>query len=93
MWYTTVFSIANELNSYDALWFQVSSRAEDDTEALEAFKSNMYIDKNTNQYVVGFPWVNNIAPTGDELESNYGIVYARFIETMKTLDKDPIKRN
>ena len=84
--------IARELNNYDALGFQVSSRAEDDSEALEAYKSNMYKDKNSNQYVVGFPWVNNIAPTWDDLESNYGIVHARFIETMKSLDKNPSKR-
>ena len=53
----------------------------------------MYIDKETNQYVLGFPWVNNNPPQGEELDSNYGIVYARFLETMKSLDKYPDKRS
>ena len=89
---SNAFSISRELNSYDALGFQVSSRAENDTEALEAYNSNMYKNEETNQYIVGFPWVNNKAPNMEELESNYGIVYARFRDTMKFLDKDPEKR-
>ena len=60
---SNAFSISRELNSYDALGFQVSSRAENDTEALEAYNSNMYKNEETNQYIVGFPWVNNKAPS------------------------------
>ena len=78
------------MNSYDALGFSVTSRNEDDSEALKTFNSNMY-KNDSGQYVVGFPWVNNSPPTGDDLDSNFGIVYARFLDTMKTLDKHPDK--
>ena len=49
----------------------------------------MQKDKDSGQYVVGFPWVNNSPPTGEELDSKFGIVYARFLDSMKTLDKYP----
>ena len=71
--------------------FQVSSRAEDDIDALKTFTSNMYKDKNTNQYVVGFPWTNDIPPSPEELDSDYGLVLARGKDIMKSLDKDENK--
>ena len=88
---TNAFEIARELNNFDALGFQVSTREDEDKEALTTFKSNMYKDDVNNQYVVGFPWVNNSPPTQDELDNNYHIVLARFKDTMKSLDKDKIK--
>ena len=88
---SNAFDIVRELNNFDAMGFQVSSRADDDNEALETFVSNMYKDKNTNQYIVGFPWINDSPPIPEELDSNYGIVLARFIEIMKSLDKDKNK--
>lgn len=45
---SNVFEVVRELNSYDALGFQVSSHEKDDNEALETFKSNMYKDEETN---------------------------------------------
>ena len=88
---SNAFDVVKELNNFDAMGFQVSSRAEDDKEALETFVSNMYKDDNTNQYIVGFPWINDTPPIPEELDSNYGIVLARFKETMKSLDKDTNK--
>ena len=85
------FNVVKELNNFDALGFQINSREDEDNEALKTFKSNMYIDNDSKQYVVGFPWVNNIPPTAEDLESNYGIVLARFKDTMKSLDKNPDK--
>ena len=88
---SNAFNVARELNNFDAMGFQVTSRQEDDKEALETFTSNMYKDIETNQYVVGFPWINDSPPTPEELDSNYGLVLARFKDTMKSLDKDPVK--
>ena len=88
---SNAFDVVKELNNFDAMGFQVSSRAEDDKEALETFVSNMYKDDNTNQYIVGFPWINDTPPIPEDLDSNYGIVLARFKETMKSLDKDTNK--
>merc|ERR1712074_213355 len=51
----------------------------------------MYKDNDSNQYIVGFPWVNNKPSVHEELDSNYGLVLARFKDTMKTLDKDKDK--
>ena len=85
---SNAFDVAKELNNFDAMGFQVSSRQEDDREALETFTSNMYKDNDSNQYIVGFPWVNDKPPVHEELDSNYGLVLARFKDTIKTLDKD-----
>ena len=35
--------------------------------------------------------MNNSPPTEEDLDSNYGIVYSRFKEVMKSLDKQPDK--
>ena len=88
---SNAFDVVRELNNFDAMGFQVSSRAEDDIDALKTFTSNMYKDKNTNQYVVGFPWTNDIPPSPEELDSDYGLVLARFKDIMKSLDKDENK--
>ena len=88
---SNAFNIVRELNNFDAMGFQVTSRLEDDKEALESFTSNMYKDSDTNQYIVGFPWINDSPPTPEELDSNYGLVLARFNDVMKHLDRDPIK--
>ena len=85
---TNAFEISRELNNFDALGYQIATREDEDKEALSSFKSNMFKDDVNNQYVVGFPWVNNIAPTQDELDSNYNMVLTRFKDTMKNLDKN-----
>ena len=72
------FDVVKELNNFDAMGFQVTSRPEDDKQALETFTSNMYKDNKTNQYIVGFPWINDIPPVSEELDSNYKLVMARF---------------
>ena len=48
-------------------------------------------DPLTNSYIVGFPWIGNIPPGGEELESNYHMVKKRFDSTMKKLDKEKDK--
>ena len=88
---SNAFNVVKELNNFDAMGFSISSREDDDKEALETFTTNMYKDKLTNKYIVGFPWINNIPPTPEDLDSNYGLVLAMFHNTMKTLDKDTIK--
>ena len=85
------FDVARELNNMDAVGFHVSTRQEDDREALQNFKSNMFKDESTNQYIVGFPWVNDTPPTQEELDSNYGLVLAKFKDNMRSLDKNPSK--
>ena len=82
------FEVARELNNFDALGYQIATREDEDKEALSSFKSNMYKDNVNNQYVVGFPWVNNLPPTQEDLDSNYHLVLARFKDTMKSLDKN-----
>ena len=67
---SNAFDVVKELNNFDAMGFQVSSRPEDDKEALETFTSNMYKDNKTNQYIVGFPWINDIPPIPEESDSN-----------------------
>ena len=85
---SNAFNIVRELNNFDAMGIQVATRDEEDKEALSAFKSNMVKDEVNNQYIVGFPWVNDTPPTQDELDSNYYLVLNMFKHTMKTLDKD-----
>ena len=51
----------------------------------------MYKDNETNQYIVGFPWINDSPPIPEELDSNYGLVLAKFKDFMKSLDKDPVR--
>lgn len=75
----------------DSVGFHVSTRQEDDREALQRFKSNMVKDETTSKYIVGFPWVGDKPPTQEELDSNYGLVYAKFMDNMKSLDKNHSK--
>ena len=83
--------IVRELNEYDALGIRMENRDDEDKEAENVFKSNMQIDKVSGKYIVGFPWVNNIAPSQLDLDSNYDIAKARFISTCKSLGKYPVK--
>ena len=48
-------------------------------------------DPLTNSYIVGFPWIGNVLPSGEELESNYQMVKKWFDSAMKKLDKDKDK--
>ena len=68
----------------------MESSDDEDREAENLFKSNMQIDKNSRKPFVGFAWVNNIALTID-LDSNYDIAKARFINTCKSLVKNSEK--
>ena len=88
---TNDLEIARELNNYDALGIKLSSREEDDRKAELHYKSNMYVDPETKNYVVGFPWIMNDPPTSTQLDSNKFLVTSRFKSTMASLDKDPQK--
>ena len=83
--------VAKELNSYESLGIQVTSREEDDAQALEIFNYRFHYDSE-GRPVVGFPWVNNSPPSQEELESNFHVVKSRFDSIMRYLDKHPDKR-
>ena len=65
--------------------FQVSSRPE----ALETFTSNMYKDEKTNQYVAGFPRINDTPPILEKLDSNFRLVLAKVKDT--TFNISPLR--
>ena len=83
--------VAKDLSNFDNLGIKIDNRQVDDIEALESYQCNMTKDPLTNSYIVGFPWIGNVPPAGEELESNYHMVKKRFDSTMKKLDKEKEK--
>ena len=83
--------VVRELNSFESLGIRLSSREEDDRDALEIFNSRFHYDEE-GRPVVGFPWIDNSPPSHDVLDSNFNIVRSRFDSVMKYLDKHPDKR-
>ena len=83
--------MAKDLSNFDNLGIKIDNRQIDDMEALESYQCNMTKDLLTNSYIVGFPWIGNIPPGVEELESNYHMVKKRFDSTMKKLDKEKEK--
>ena len=85
-----IWDVARELNSYNSLGIRLHSREEDDVNALRIFNSKLFYNSD-GQPVVGFPWIDDISPSQEELGSNFGLVKSRFDAVMKSLDKNPVK--
>ena len=85
-----IWDIAKELNSYESLGIRLNSREEDDKSAYRIFNSKLSYNPE-GQPVVGFPWIDNIEPSQEELGSNFGLVKSRFQSMMSSLDKNPTK--
>ena len=83
--------VAKELNSYDSLGIRLESRADQDERATQSFKSSVYRNPVTKQFVVGFPWLTGVPPL--DLPDNYFLVLNMFKSLMRQLDKTPHKRD
>ena len=86
-----LWDVAKELTNYDNLGITITSKQDQDREALENFQSTVSKDPVSNAYVVGFPWLGNSVPNKGDLDSNLDLVKNRFLSTMKTLDNNPEK--
>ena len=86
-----MWDVAHELTNFDNLGITITSKQDQDREALENFNSTVSKDPNSNAFVVGFPWTGNSPPNKNDLDSNLDIVKSRFMSTMKTLDNNPDK--
>ena len=86
-----MWDVAQELTNFDNLGITITSKQDQDREALENFQSTVSKDPDSNAYVVGFPWIGNSLPNRGDLDSNLDLVKSRFLSTMKTLDNNPDK--
>ena len=57
-----LWDFAKELTNYDNLGITITSKQDQNREALENFQSTVSKDPVSNAYVVGFPWVGNTVP-------------------------------
>merc|ERR1711942_119583 len=81
-------TIAKDLNSYDALGFQVLSRAENVTEVLVKQKILYSVEESSQN--VDIPWINCSSAMSEELHKNSQSKHLVRYKDLKSVNNNPV---